>query len=194
MPTTNSRFSKRICKPETERFQPMTFDQLGADLGPVRMSYAVASSSSVPLLIGPVLFTVPLKEGGTQLLHIGDGGHVRQSGHRIDGAALLRSTAGCQRRTAAGTPRFDRHHRRVLSIRQHRWSVFQSDEPARAAEPVAFARIRHHGAARAGVSADVVDRVACRCRPSGSGRRFAGPGRAGHQALARHLSAAHRCG
>ena len=80
MPNDEFKILEAHMQPETQRFQPMTFDQLAADLGPVRMSYAVASSSSVPLLIGPVLFTVPLKEGGTQLLHIGDGGMFDNQG------------------------------------------------------------------------------------------------------------------
>jgi hypothetical protein len=67
-------------KPEAPRFQPMMFDELGADLGTLHVSAAVASSSSVPLLIGPVQFTVPLKDGGTQLLHIGDGGMFDNQG------------------------------------------------------------------------------------------------------------------
>jgi hypothetical protein len=71
---------KARMQPEAQRFQPITFDELGADLGPMHVSAAVASSSSVPLLIGPVLFTVPLKDGGTQLLHIGDGGMFDNQG------------------------------------------------------------------------------------------------------------------
>jgi hypothetical protein len=71
---------KARMQPEAPRFQPITFDQLGADIGPLRVSAAVASSSSVPLLIGPVLFTVPMKDGSTQLLHIGDGGMFDNQG------------------------------------------------------------------------------------------------------------------
>lgn len=71
---------KARMQPEAPRFKPITFDQLGADLGPLRVSAAVASSSSVPLLIGPVLFTVPMKDGSTQLMHIGDGGMFDNQG------------------------------------------------------------------------------------------------------------------
>lgn len=78
MPPEELGILRAHMKAEAQRFQPMTFDGLGADLGPLRVSSAVASS--VPLLIGPVLFTVPLKDGGTELLHIGDGGMFDNQG------------------------------------------------------------------------------------------------------------------
>ena len=85
--------------PEASRFAPITFDGLGADLGPLRVSAAVASSSSVPLLIGPVLFTIPMKDGSTQLMHIGDGGMFDNQGIESMAQLLfgrLRAKAGQQ--------------------------------------------------------------------------------------------------
>jgi hypothetical protein len=80
MPPVDLNVLEAHMRPEAQRFRPTLFDEMGVDLGPLHVSVAVASSSSVPLLIGPVLFTVPLKDGGTQLLHIGDGGMFDNQG------------------------------------------------------------------------------------------------------------------
>ena len=61
-------------RPERERFNPLTFEDIQADLGPLNISVAVASSSSVPLVIGPVLYKVGDKGNAGPYLHIGDGG------------------------------------------------------------------------------------------------------------------------
>src|SRR5450755_118505 len=46
----------------------------------LRISLAVASSSSVPLLIGPVTYSIQGKDGQKELLHIGDGGMFDNQG------------------------------------------------------------------------------------------------------------------
>lgn len=53
------------------RFRPITFEEIKADPRKLKVSLAVAGSSSVPLVIGPVIFQV---QGSDKRYHIGDGG------------------------------------------------------------------------------------------------------------------------
>lgn len=74
------RLDERL-KPEEKRFRPMTAEEIGADLSDLRVSIAVASSASVPLLIGPVLYSVgPVDCRRVSCLHIGDGGMFDNQG------------------------------------------------------------------------------------------------------------------
>ena len=59
---------------EANRFKPLTFEEVNADPSALPVSLAVASSASVPLLIGPVTFSVQDSAGKSHLMHIGDGG------------------------------------------------------------------------------------------------------------------------
>ena len=66
--------------PEAKRFAPITFEEVNADPAELRVALAVASSSSVPLLLGPVTYSTVDKSGARQLLHVGDGGMFDNQG------------------------------------------------------------------------------------------------------------------
>jgi hypothetical protein len=66
---------------EANRFWPMTAEEIGADLSTLKVSVAAASSASVPLLIGPVLYSVgDVNCNKAPCLHIGDGGMFDNQG------------------------------------------------------------------------------------------------------------------
>ena len=68
-------------QPEADRFRPITAEEIGADLSSLKVSVAVASSASVPLLIGPVLYSVgDVNCNKAPCLHIGDGGMFDNQG------------------------------------------------------------------------------------------------------------------
>lgn len=54
-----------------KQFLPLTFDQIGANHGNLRLSLAVATSASFPPVVGPVTYSV---NGKPPYHHIGDGG------------------------------------------------------------------------------------------------------------------------
>ncbi len=68
-------------RPEADRFRPITAEEIGADLSTLKVSIAAASSASVPLLIGPVLYSVgEVNCNKAPCLHIGDGGMFDNQG------------------------------------------------------------------------------------------------------------------
>ena len=62
---------KKHAQDDFFRFRPITFEEINADPRKLPVSVAVAASSSVPLIIGPVMFQV---QGSDRKHHIGDGG------------------------------------------------------------------------------------------------------------------------
>lgn len=67
----DARELSRRVQDEFFRFRPITFEEIRADPRTLKVSLAVAASSSVPLVIGPVMFQV---KGSDRRYHIGDGG------------------------------------------------------------------------------------------------------------------------
>jgi len=68
-------------QPESDRFRPITAEEINADFSSLKVSIAVASSASVPLLIGPVLYSVGEVDCAKgPCLHIGDGGMFDNQG------------------------------------------------------------------------------------------------------------------
>ena len=68
-------------QPEADRFRPITAEEIKADLSNLKVGFAVATSASVPLLIGPVLYSVGEVDcGKSPCLHIGDGGMLDNQG------------------------------------------------------------------------------------------------------------------
>jgi hypothetical protein len=71
---------KRRIAPESRRFAPITFEDINVDPSTLHVSVAVASSSSVPLVLGPVTFAYGDGNGNSQTLHVGDGGMFDNQG------------------------------------------------------------------------------------------------------------------
>lgn len=68
-------------RPEADRFRPITAEEIGADFSTLKVSIAAASSASVPLLIGPVLYSVGEVDcNKAPCFHIGDGGMFDNQG------------------------------------------------------------------------------------------------------------------
>ena len=67
-------------RPEMDRFRPITAEEIGADLSSLKVAFAVATSASVPLLIGPVLYSVGEVNDKSPCLHVGDGGMFDNQG------------------------------------------------------------------------------------------------------------------
>jgi hypothetical protein len=67
--------------PESDRFSPITPEDINADLSSLKVAFAAATSASVPLLIGPVLYSVGDVNCGKELCwHVGDGGMFDNQG------------------------------------------------------------------------------------------------------------------
>jgi predicted acylesterase/phospholipase RssA len=62
---------RKQAQTDFNRFRPITFEEIKADQRNIHVSVAVAGSSSVPAIIGPVMFRV---QGSGKKYHIGDGG------------------------------------------------------------------------------------------------------------------------
>ncbi len=75
---------RKRAKNEFFTFKPRTFEDIGGDVASVPVAVAVAASSSVPLVIGPVMLEVA--QGGAEdgrprkIHHIGDGGMFDNQG------------------------------------------------------------------------------------------------------------------
>ena len=70
----------RLFALDAHRFAPMTFEEVNADPAGLHLSLAVASSSSVPFLMGPVTLVAHGADGAERVLHVGDGGMFDNQG------------------------------------------------------------------------------------------------------------------
>jgi hypothetical protein len=70
----------RLFAIDSKRFAPMTFEEVNADPAPLHLSLAVASSSSVPFLMGPVTLVAKDAHGQDLVMHVGDGGMFDNQG------------------------------------------------------------------------------------------------------------------
>jgi predicted acylesterase/phospholipase RssA len=70
----------RLFAMDARRFAPMTFEEVNADPAGLHLSLAVASSSSVPFLMGPVTLVTHGTDGRERVLHVGDGGMFDNQG------------------------------------------------------------------------------------------------------------------
>jgi hypothetical protein len=81
LPDEEAKLLEARLLPEADRFRPITAEEIKADLSGLKVGFAVATSASVPLLIGPVLYSVgPVNCGQSSCLHIGDGGMLDNQG------------------------------------------------------------------------------------------------------------------
>lgn len=91
----------RLFELDATRFNPMTFEEVDADPAALPLSLAVASSSSVPLLMGPVTFVTHNADGTGHVRHIGDGGMFDNQGIETLAQVVFPKVLA---RNAAGTP------------------------------------------------------------------------------------------
>lgn len=101
LPIDEVRLLDERLQPEADRFRPITAEEIGADLSSLKVSFAAATSASVPLLIGPVLYSVgDVNCDKAPCLHIGDGGMFDNQGIE----SLAQVLFGKMLRQSATTP------------------------------------------------------------------------------------------